>query len=82
MLLRSFNPDLGVAPFEVAQRPVDAGDASCNPGDIVAAHRAIGESERPNNYMIYLYFESCEATTDSAVVGAQADRWRWSDGQP
>lgn len=42
VLLRSFDPDLGVAPFEVAQ-VADAGDAPCNPVDIVAAHRAIEE---------------------------------------
>lgn len=41
--LRSFNPDMGIAPFEVAQ-VVDAGDACGNPIDILAAHSAIEEA--------------------------------------
>jgi agmatinase len=38
--LRSYNPDLGVAPFAAVQ-VADAGDAAGNPVDIEAAHAAI-----------------------------------------
>jgi agmatinase len=40
LLLRSYNPEMGVAPFEAAQ-VADAGDAPVNPVDITAAHAAI-----------------------------------------
>jgi agmatinase len=40
VLLRSYNPELGVAPFEAAQ-VADAGDAAVNPVDIGAAHAGI-----------------------------------------
>jgi agmatinase len=43
VLLRSYNPDLGVAPFEAAQ-VADAGDAPVNPVDLGAAHAAIESS--------------------------------------
>ncbi|MBS1877946.1 MAG: agmatinase [Actinobacteria bacterium] len=43
VLLRSFNPNIGIAPFEAAQ-VADAGDAFGNPVDIVAAHEAIRSS--------------------------------------
>jgi agmatinase len=38
--LRSYNPDLGIAPFDAVQ-VADAGDAAVNPVDIGAAHEAI-----------------------------------------
>jgi len=40
VLLRSYNPDIGVAPFATVQ-VADAGDAAVNPVDIEAAHIAI-----------------------------------------
>jgi agmatinase len=40
VLLRSYNPDIGVAPFEVTQ-VADAGDAAGNPVDVDQAHGAI-----------------------------------------
>lgn len=40
LLLRPYNDALDVSPFAERQ-VVDAGDASPNPGDIIAAHRAI-----------------------------------------
>jgi agmatinase len=43
VLLRSYNPDLGVAPFEAAQ-VADAGDAPVNPVDVTAAHDAIDQA--------------------------------------